>query len=94
MAVSTGAQILDDAAVSAFRGWRFKPGTVSKVRLPITFTLAFGRGSVVMEVRVLKAPHMDQASAPFLGKENVIKRVDAGLSCKPAVDIETRPRRL
>jgi len=72
MAVSTGAQILDDAAVSAFRGWRFKPGTVSKVRLPITFTLAFGRGSVVMEVRVLKAPHMDQALAPFLGKENVI----------------------
>jgi len=73
MAVSTGAQILDEAAASAFRRWRFKPGTVSKVRLPITFTLAFGRGSVVMEVRVLKAPHMDQALAPFLGKENVIK---------------------
>jgi len=72
MAVSTGAPILDEAAVSAFRRWRFKPGTVSKVRLPITFTLAFGRGSVVMEVRVLKAPHMDQALAPFLGKENVI----------------------
>src|SRR5437660_8374465 len=48
MAVSTGAQILDNAAISAFSQWRFRPGTVSKVRLPITFTLAFGRGSVVM----------------------------------------------
>ena len=72
MAVSTGANILDDAATSTFRQWRFKAGTAMKVRVPITFTLAFGRGSVVMEVRVLKAPHMDQASAPFLGKENVI----------------------
>ena len=73
MAVSTGAQILDNAAISAFSQWRFRPGTVSKVRLPITFTLAFGRGSVVMEVRVLKAPRLDHALAPFLGKENVIK---------------------
>lgn len=32
--------ILDNAAVSAFKNWRFKPGTVSKVRIPITFTLA------------------------------------------------------
>ena len=73
MAVSTGAQILDNAAISAFSQWRFRPGTVKKVRLPITFTLAFGRGSVVMEVRVLKAPRMDQVLAPFLGKGNVIK---------------------
>ena len=36
---STGSAILDNAAISGFRRWRFKPGTVSKVNAPITFTL-------------------------------------------------------
>lgn len=36
---STGSPILDNAAISGFRRWRFKPGTVSKVNAPITFTL-------------------------------------------------------
>lgn len=72
MAVSTGASVLDDATTDALRHWRFRPGIAKKVRIPITFSLAFGRGSVVMEVRVLKAPRMDQVLAPFLGKENVI----------------------
>src|SRR5437773_6035980 len=36
---STGSSILDEAAVSAFRRWRFRPGSVSKVTIPITFTL-------------------------------------------------------
>ena len=40
MAVSLGNPILDNSAVSAFRRWRFKPGTVSKVKIPITFTMA------------------------------------------------------
>ena len=39
MATSTGSPILDNAATSAFRRWRFKPGSVSKVRTPITFTM-------------------------------------------------------
>ena len=39
MAQSIGSSILDNSAVSAFKRWRFKPGTVSKVRIPITFTL-------------------------------------------------------
>src|SRR5437764_5993614 len=34
---STGSPILDNAALSAFRLWRFRPGTVSKVRTPIKF---------------------------------------------------------
>src|ERR1043166_1213289 len=38
VAQSTGSPILDDAAVSTFRRWRFRPGSVSKVRIPITFT--------------------------------------------------------
>ena len=40
MAQSIGNPILDNAAMSAFRRWRFKPGTVSKVKIPITFTMA------------------------------------------------------
>ena len=38
MAKSTGYKILDDAALEAFRRWRFKPGTVREIRIPITFT--------------------------------------------------------
>ena len=39
VAESTGSSVLDNSAVSAFRRWRFKPDTVSRVRVPITFTL-------------------------------------------------------
>ena len=40
MAQSIGNPILDNAAVSAFRQWRFKPGAAApKVKVPITFTL-------------------------------------------------------
>ena len=38
MLKSTGHRILDDAALKAFRQWRFKPGTVAKVRVPIRYT--------------------------------------------------------
>jgi len=37
MAQSTGDPRLDNAAIRAFRRWRFKPGTVSKVKIPIEF---------------------------------------------------------
>ncbi len=39
MSPGTGSAILDAATVSAFRRWRFKPGSVAHVRTPITFTL-------------------------------------------------------
>src|SRR6266536_3640296 len=39
MAPSTGSKILDEAALTAFRQWRFKPGIMSKIRIPIQFTL-------------------------------------------------------
>jgi TonB family protein len=38
--VSTGWPILDNASTSAFRQWRFKPGTVSMVKIPIAFTMS------------------------------------------------------
>ena len=39
MSKSTGSPFLDNAALASFRKWRFKPGTVSSVQCPITFTL-------------------------------------------------------
>lgn len=39
MAQSTGSPILDNSALSAFRRWRFKPGALSKAKIPVTFTL-------------------------------------------------------
>lgn len=39
MSPSTGNQVLDDATIDALHRWRFKPGTVSSVQVPITFTL-------------------------------------------------------
>ena len=40
MAQSIGNNLLDQSAVSTFRRWKFRPGTVSKVKIPITFTMA------------------------------------------------------
>ena len=37
MAQSTGNAILDKITTDTFRTWRFKPGTVSQVRVPITY---------------------------------------------------------
>jgi TonB family protein len=39
MLQSAGHQILDDEALKAFRAWRFKPGTVSTVRIPVRFVM-------------------------------------------------------
>jgi TonB family protein len=43
MALSTGNAILDNCSLDAFRRWRFKPGTVAKVKIPIAFTMTGGR---------------------------------------------------
>jgi TonB family protein len=40
MAVSIGNNLLDQSAINTFKRWKFKPGTVSKVKIPITFTMA------------------------------------------------------
>jgi TonB family protein len=39
MEESIGNPILDNSTVSAFRRWRFKPGTPTRVHIPITFVL-------------------------------------------------------
>src|SRR5205085_9425965 len=40
MAQSIGNNLLDQSAMSTFRRWKFRAGTVSKVKIPITFTMA------------------------------------------------------
>jgi TonB family protein len=40
MLKSTGNKLLDGSALEALSRWRFKPGTVSQVRIPINFTIA------------------------------------------------------
>jgi TonB family protein len=37
MAQSTGSQILDKVTTDTFRRWRFKPGTVALIKVPITY---------------------------------------------------------
>ena len=37
MSQSTGSPILDKLTVQTFKSWRFKPGTVSEVRVPISY---------------------------------------------------------
>jgi protein TonB len=39
MVQSCGSVILDNATLDAFRRWHFKPGSVERVRVPITYTL-------------------------------------------------------
>lgn len=36
---STGSKLLDDAAVAGLRRWRAKPGRVSHMKVPITFSM-------------------------------------------------------
>jgi TonB family protein len=38
MLQSTGQPILDKVSIDAFSKWRFKPGTVKKVKIPIRYT--------------------------------------------------------
>src|SRR5215208_681525 len=37
MSQSTGSPLLDKVSIQTFKGWRFKPGTVSEIRVPISY---------------------------------------------------------
>jgi len=69
MAPSTGNEMLDEAAMSAMRQWRFQPGPVA-AKCPITFTIAGHYNQVVTEYHV-KEKSTDVALAAFLGKGTV-----------------------
>jgi len=67
MEKSTGNTILDQAALNAFRQWRFKPGTVRHFRTPINFTMGDFRNG----------PSTSSQSGDGLG---ITKNSDAGKS--------------
>ena len=69
MRISTGSPILDSAALSAFRQWRFWPGGVAKVNVPIRFTM---KGAVTTQLVVMHKRDMDKMLAPFLGNDRVL----------------------
>jgi TonB family protein len=68
MLLSTGSPILDEAALSACRQWRFKPGGPAKTLCPIEFTLI----GVQTDFHT-KEKSTDDALAAFLGKGTVEK---------------------
>ena len=70
MAISTGNAILDDAALTSLRTFRFKPGGAPAVKCPITFTMSRGSGEEFSGLYVRAKP-TDEALAPFLGKGTV-----------------------
>lgn len=67
MAPSTGSLLLDEAALQAFQLWRFKPGTVERVMIPVHFTMS-SHGRVVDPTYYVKEKAADEALAPYLGK--------------------------
>lgn len=67
---STGERVLDQAALEAYRQWRFQPGTLSHARLPIIFTPGNARGTVRYEYH--EKP-MEKVLARFIGEDNVVK---------------------
>jgi len=69
MEVSTGRPLLDGAILRAFRRWQFKPGTVAKVRVPVTFTMG---GQVDIALKVTEIKDVDAILAPFLGRGTVL----------------------
>jgi TonB family protein len=71
MAPSTGHKVLDDAALSAFREWRFKPGTIHGAQIPVAFTMGDDSGAGTIQV-VARYRSMDQLLVPFLGKGAVL----------------------
>lgn len=55
MEKSTGSTILDQAALNAFRQWRFKPGTIRQFRTPILFEAGGSREQAMERMRRLQA---------------------------------------
>jgi TonB family protein len=51
MEKSTGSRILDQAALSAFRQWQFKPKTIFRFRTPITYEMARSREDALEKMR-------------------------------------------
>jgi TonB family protein len=54
MEKSTGSRILDQAALSAFGQWQFKPRTIRRFRTPITYEMARSREDAMEKIRRMR----------------------------------------
>ena|SRR5689334_10837930 len=57
MLQSTGNSLLDGAALDAYSKWRFKPGSVPQVKMPIEFTNRPGRQISAQAAKPLPASY-------------------------------------
>jgi len=85
---STGHKILDDSALEAFRRWRFKPGTVHQVRIPINFTMQGFREWLRAKGHSLWLHNAVYWSLPEYPRE----ARDKGLTGKGVVVVKVDPR--
>lgn len=93
MAISTGASILDEATLSAVQRWKFKPGTVRFVKLPISYTVT-GGSLVGHRGYERHSKSMDDVLAGYLGKGTVFEWADPGVSHRDTGRVQRRARRL
>jgi TonB family protein len=84
MEKSTGHEILDESALKAFRRWRFKPGTISPIKVPITFTMAAMKIGAAHRLIAVKGTNASggEVQAPILDER------------RPAYPYEARARHL
>jgi TonB family protein len=57
MSQSTGSSELDGAALQAYSQWRFKPGSVPQVKMPITFAARQGTSMSAQSSKPLPASY-------------------------------------
>ena len=51
MEKSTGSRLLDQAALTAFRQWQFKPKTIRQFRTPISYEMEGSRAEAMEKMR-------------------------------------------
>jgi TonB family protein len=79
---STGSRVLDEAALDAFRKWRFVPGRVHKVKIPVSFS---SRGVTLGDLEVIHYEKRDDVTYTVW---NNWSRPDAG----QIVDVPPEPK--
>jgi TonB family protein len=55
MEKSTGSRILDQAALSAFGQWQFKPKTIRQLRTPINYEMVGSQAEAMEKIRRIQA---------------------------------------
>jgi TonB family protein len=91
MLKSTGYKVLDDSALEAFRQWRFKPGGVRKVGIPVNFVMR-GSPGYPEYLRAVGHSLWLQNATHWLLPEYPREARDKGLTGKGLVIVKVDPR--